>query len=36
MMLTQTNSEFDVINITETSEAKDSPFPTNISLDGYN
>ena len=36
MMLTQTNSDFDVINITETSENKESSFPTNISLDGYN
>ena len=34
-MLTQTNSDFDVINITETSENKDSSFPTNISLNGY-
>ena len=36
MLLTQTNSDFDVINITETSENKDSSFPTNISRDGYN
>ena len=34
-MLTQINSDFDVINITETSEKKDSSFPTNVSLNGY-